>query len=72
MYRTIKNTMQILRQQDADTDITEYQLRVLAKSGQIKVLNAGSKYLINMKDSFEFLDMNIEYEKEIKRNEKIL
>lgn len=58
MYRTIKNTMQLLRQQDAETDITEYQLRVLAKSGKIEVLNAGKKQLIQVESLYKFLKIN--------------
>ena len=59
-FRTIKKSMEILKELDNGTSLTEYYLRVLAKTGQIMVLNVGSKYLINIKSLFEFLHIENE------------
>lgn len=57
MFRTIKNTLQIIRQQDIESDITEHCLRTLAKSGKIKTINVGSKCLIHIPSLFNYLNI---------------
>lgn len=46
--RTIKQTMEYLKEQDENTAMTEWNLRQLVKSGQLKTHRAGNKYLINL------------------------
>lgn len=59
MFRTIKNTLQIIKQQDIKSDITEHCLRTLAKSGEIKTINIGSKCLIHIPSLLNFLNIDI-------------
>ena len=59
MYRTISETLDIIKSLDKNTSITLYYLRCLCKSGQIQVLNAGGKILINLKSLGEFLQLDL-------------
>lgn len=57
-YRTINECYKIILKNDNETCITPYLLRTLCKSGVIKTINAGGKYLINMKSLFDFLELD--------------
>ena len=59
MYRTISETLDIIKSLDKNTSITLYYLRTLCKSGQIQVLNAGDKILINLNSLGEFLQLDL-------------
>lgn len=59
MYRTISETLDIIKSLDKNTSITLYYLRTLCKSGQIQVLNAGGKILINLNSLGEFLKLDL-------------
>lgn len=59
MYRTISETLDIIKSLDKNTSITLYYLRTLCKSGQIQVLSAGGKILINLKSLGEYLQLDL-------------
>lgn len=59
MYRTISETLDIIKSLDKNTSITLYYLRCLCKSGQIQVLNAGGKILINLNSLSDYLKINL-------------
>lgn len=59
MYRTINETLKIIKESDKETAITLYYLRTLCKSGEIHVLNAGGKFLIDVNSLSEYLKMNL-------------
>lgn len=46
--RTIQQTIDYLKAQDADTAVTEYWLRGLLASGVIPYHKAGKKFLVNL------------------------
>lgn len=46
--RTIADTARFFREQDPDTQLTEYTLRRLVASGQITTIKVGCKNLINL------------------------
>ena len=54
--RTIRQTMQYIKEKDSDTAITEWGLRQLVKCGKLKTHRAGQKYLINLDNFIEYLD----------------
>lgn len=54
--RTIKQTMKYLKEQDSETAITEWGLRQLIKSGQLRTHKAGNKNLINLDYLIEYLN----------------
>lgn len=54
--RTIKQTMEYLKEQDSNTAITEWGLRQLVKSRKLKTHRAGNKYLINLDYLIEYLN----------------
>jgi len=66
--RTIKQTIEYLKLQDPDTAITEWGLRQLVKSGQLKTHRAGNRYLINLDYLIEYLNSHPE-EPEVTCNE---
>ena len=59
MYRTINETLKIIKSIDSGSSITLYYLRTLCKSGQIQVLSAGGKILINLKSLGEYLQLDL-------------
>lgn len=66
--RTIRQTMEYLKEQDSDTAITEWGLRQLVKSGKLKTHRAGNKYLINLDYLIQFLNNPPMEEKEESEN----
>lgn len=46
--RTIKAAAEEIRERDPDTDLTEYALRCMVKTGRIPCIRVGNKYLVNM------------------------
>lgn len=46
--RTISQTMKYLKEKDPDTSITEWWLRSMLRSGELKSHRAGNKYLVNL------------------------
>lgn len=59
MYRTINETLKLIKSLDSNSSITLYYLRSLCKSGLIQVLNVNKKYLINIHSLSQFLDINL-------------
>lgn len=59
MYRTLNQTIEIIKKVDKNSALTPYFLRWLCKTGQIQVLNAGSKYLINIDSLSDYLKINL-------------
>ncbi|SET38691.1 DNA binding domain-containing protein, excisionase family [Natronincola peptidivorans] len=55
--RTIKQTVEYLKNKDPDTAVSTWWLRMMVKSGQIKHHKAGNKFLINL-DALEDFLMN--------------
>lgn len=58
MYKTINEAYEYLVNTYNETCITPYLLRTLCKSGVIKTINAGGKYLINMKSLLDYLELD--------------
>lgn len=56
MYRTINECYDMIKQTDNETAITKYFIRCLAREHKIKVLSAGSKFLIDYISLREFLE----------------
>ena len=56
-YRTINEAYRIIYDMDNGTCITPYLLRTLCKNGVIKTINAGGKFLINMKSLISYLEI---------------
>jgi len=46
--RTVKKALELMRELDPDTAVSEYCLRGLIKSGKIPVIHAGRKVLVNV------------------------
>ena len=57
-YRTIEAAHAYLLKLDPDCAITKYMLRILCKSGNITVLNAGNKNLILMSSLLSYLKLD--------------
>ena len=53
--RTIRQTLEYLKNQDNNCAITEWYLRSLLRSGKLRHYKAGNKYLINLDHLDEFL-----------------
>lgn len=53
--RTISQTIGYIKKQDPESCLSEWYLRNLIKSGQIKVHKAGNKYLVNLDNLLNFL-----------------
>ena len=56
MFRTINECYNMIKQTDNETAITKYFIRCLAREHKIKVLSAGSKFLIDYISLREFLE----------------
>jgi hypothetical protein len=46
--RTIKQAAEEIRQADKNTAVTEYFLRECCKSGEIRCIKSGNKYLVSL------------------------
>ena len=46
--RSVKETARILKEQDPNTELTEYTLRKLISEGTLPVIRTGTKFLINV------------------------
>ena len=57
MLRSIRKAYDIIKSQDAETDITMYTIRLWCKAGKIKYLTAGTKILIDMESLMDFISM---------------
>lgn len=53
--RTIKQTVQQIKEHDPESCFSEWWLRQLVKSGKLKCHRAGNRYLIDMDYLDEFL-----------------
>lgn len=53
--RTIAKIVSELRKLDPDTEVSEYYIRQLVKTGAVPVVWAGTKALINLDDVLELL-----------------
>lgn len=47
-YRSIRNTMAIIKEEDPDTAITEYMLRELVTNGVIPYMPSGNRKLVDL------------------------
>lgn len=56
MYRTINDCYNLIKQTDNETAITKYFIRCLAREHKIKVLSAGSKFLIDFNSLKDYLE----------------
>lgn len=54
--RTINQTMNYLKEKDPNTAISEWYLRQMLKTGELKHHRAGNKYLINIDYLEKFLN----------------
>lgn len=54
-FRTIKETVRAIKENDPDTCISEWWLRQIVKSGKLKCHRAGNRYLIDLDFLEEFL-----------------
>ena len=54
--RTISQTISYLKEKDPNTSITEWRLRKMLKTGQLKFHMAGNKYLVNLDYLEEFFN----------------
>lgn len=50
IMRTIKELVSDCKKSDPNTQITEWFIRTLIKTGKLPVIKAGKKYLINVAD----------------------
>ena len=57
MLRSISESLKLIKKDDADTAVTIYLIRQLAKTGKIKSITSGKKYLINMQSLKEYLGL---------------
>lgn len=53
--RTLKKAIEEIRKTDPNTEFKEWALRQLVKSGKIKSVKVGSKYLVDMTVIEEYL-----------------
>ncbi len=53
--RTAAGVMDIIREQDPKTQITEYAIRRMIASGKIPVTRCGRKYLVDADAMIEFI-----------------
>lgn len=51
--RTVKQTMEYLKEKDPNSGLTEWWLRSMLRSGKVQHIKAGNKYLINL----DYLEM---------------
>ena len=58
-YRTIKECVQVIKEIDGNTAITEYYIRRLCRSGKIKYSLSGNKSLVNLDNLLDYLNGNV-------------
>ena len=54
--RTVSQVMEIIHENDPNSAFTEWQLRELLRTGKLKHVKAGNKYLINLQHLEEYLN----------------
>ena len=59
MYRSINETIKLLKQLDSNTPLSTYFLRELSKTNEIITLKIKSKVLINIPSLFRYLHLEI-------------
>lgn len=59
MYRSINETLKLLKQLDNNTPLSTYFLRELSKTNEIITLKIKSKVLINIPSLFRYLHLEI-------------
>ncbi len=59
MYLSLANCMKLIREKYPMSDLSLYRLRQIAKSGEIKVLGAGSKVLVLVSSLEKHLEMKL-------------
>ena len=56
--RSVRETAQMFKDMDPDTQLTEYTIRALIAQGQIPVVRVGRKFLINVDTVLELFGEN--------------
>ena len=64
--RTAANIVREIKAMDPGSDVTEYWVRRLAKSGRVPVATAGRKILLNLDDVLEIMRAGVSLEPEPK------
>lgn len=57
-YRSIRDTMSIIKEEDPETALTEYCLRQMVLGGYIPSLKTGNKHLVDIDTVFRVLNGN--------------
>ena len=57
MLRSIKQAYEIIRQEDPDTAISVYTIRLWCKENKIKYRKVGAKILVNMESLMDYIKM---------------
>ena len=57
VLRSIKQAYEIIRQEDPDTAISVYTIRLWCKEKKIKFLTVGTKILVDMESLMDYIKM---------------
>jgi|AGTN01.3.fsa_nt_gi hypothetical protein len=60
VFRTINQTIELIKKEDPDTAVTIYLIRRLAKMGQVKSIQAGKKYIVDFNSVKKYLGITKE------------
>ncbi len=55
-YRTVRECFEEIKRLDEQTVISEYFIRQLCKSGQVKCYHSGNKTYVNLDSLFDYLN----------------
>lgn len=58
MLRSIKQSLDIIKEQDKDTAITMHCIRLWVKENKIRSLRSGKKVLIDVESLLEYINKN--------------
>ncbi len=50
MWRTIPKAIQLIKEKDPETALTEYTLRRMVREGKLRTLESGRYTLVNLRD----------------------
>ena len=68
MYRTINQAYEIFKNEDSETAITLFLIRILCKNGLVRTIKSGTRTLVELNSIREFLNkgenINGDYNKE--------
>ena len=57
MLRSIKKTLDMVKQNDPETAITVHTIRMWCKEGKIKYLTAGNKILVDVESLMDYISL---------------